>query len=368
MKRKNIYFWSFVATILFVRIYLYYTSQKYFNDGDKLRIKTKVATEPVRYEKFQYLKLEGLKIYLPLYPQITYGDEVVVEGIVNDDKLDKAKLIKTEQSQKFVYKFRQKLLKFYKKSLPEPHSSLIAGVTIGSKASIPNDFWEKLKNSGTAHVVVASGMNITLVAGFLLNFLVIVMKRKKALVFSLIGVWFYAFLSGFDAPIVRAAIMGSIAITSQELGRVSMALRALIISAVIMLLINPGYVEDVGFLLSFFATLGLITFESRIEMFLLKKIKVLQGSGTLVSTLRTDFATTLAAQIAVFPILYYYFGRFNILSPLINTAILWTVVPITVIGMLGGLVGIVVPIIGQSILLLTYPLTLWFVGVVNFFG
>ncbi|MBU0768403.1 MAG: ComEC/Rec2 family competence protein, partial [Proteobacteria bacterium] len=63
----------------------------------------------------------------------------------------------------------EKLLEFYKNAFPSPHSSLVAGVVIGSKEGISGNFWESLKNSGTLHVVVASGMNVTLVAGFLMT-------------------------------------------------------------------------------------------------------------------------------------------------------------------------------------------------------
>src|SRR3989344_6991423 len=213
----------FLSILLIVRIYFFYSSPSPFENGDKIRISTTVRSEPIRYETSQYLRLEGLKIYLPLYPEVSYGDEIVVEGTVDGDKLKKPKLVEIKPAEGAIYKFRNKLLAFYRRSLPEPHSSLIAGVTIGSKSGIPAEFWDKLRNSGTAHVVVASGMNVSLVAGFLINFFILFFKRRKALVLALIGIWLYAVLSGFDAPIVRAAIMGSIAFLAQEMGRLNFA-------------------------------------------------------------------------------------------------------------------------------------------------
>jgi competence protein ComEC len=347
-----------IGIILGARVYFIINLEKPFHNGDQIRISTKVHSEPVRYENTQYLKLEGLKVYLPLYPEISYGDLIVVEGKVNLDKLEKPKLISNSVSQGNIYAFRRKLLDFYDNSLPTPNSSLIKGMVIGSKSGISKDFWDELKNSGTAHVVVASGMNVTLVAGFLINFLTIFFKRRYALILTFVGVWMYAILSGFDAPIVRAAIMGTIAFTAQELGKLDVSLRALTLSALVMIFINPMYISDVGFLLSFFATLGLMLFEPKIN----KKLK------RLPSIIRVDLSTTLAAQIGVFPILIYSFGRFNILSPLANVLILWTVVPTTIIGMVGGLVGLIVPIVGKAILFTSYPLTSWFIGIVRIFG
>lgn len=347
-----------ILLILGARFYFYFTTPKLFKDGDRVRISTTVRSEPIRYDTSQYLRLQDLKVYLPLYPEISYGDMIIVEGTVEKGSLKRPRLLNVEAPKGGIYKFRNKLLDFYRSSLPDLHYSLIAGVSVGSKSGIDQDFWQALKNSGTAHVVVASGMNVTLVGGFLLNFLIVFFKRRCALVLALCGIWLYAIMSGFDAPIIRAAIMGSIAFSAQVLGRLNFALRALVVSGVVMVFINPSYISDVGFLLSFFATLGLILFENPIRK-KLTKVPVF---------VREDLSTTLAAQIGVVPFLLYFFGKFNILSPLINLFVLWTVVPMTILGMLGGIVGLFVPVVGQGILLLTYPLTLWFIWVVKIFN
>ncbi|MHA2055879.1 MAG: ComEC/Rec2 family competence protein [Candidatus Hodarchaeales archaeon] len=349
----NKFLWLFLILLIFFR---YITTRPVYQDGDKVRITSKVTSEPVRYSDAQYLKVKGLRFYLPLYPEVVYGDEIVVEGLVENDKLKSVELIELESSSGILPRIRKRLVEFYQGSLPEPHSSLIAGVVLGSKASIPNKFWENLKKTGTAHVVVASGMNVSLVANFLLNSLVVVMKRRRAIVFALVGIWIYSIMSGFDAPIIRAAIMGSIAFSAQVLGRINYAWRGLFISALLMLVVKPDWISDYGFILSFIATASLLLFQKRIESRL----------TLLPEIIKQDFSTSLAAQIGVTPILYATFGQFNILSPLINTAILWTIVPITIMGMLAGIVSYISMWLGQAILILTYPMTLWFVGVVEF--
>jgi ComEC/Rec2-related protein len=347
-----------LCCFLVLRFYFFFSAPKLFSSGDNIRISATIRSEPLKYENSQYVRLYGLKVYLPSYPVISYGDKVVVEGMVEKDRLKSAKLISVKPTRGLIYKFRSYLLEFYDKSLPLPYSGLIEGITIGSKSGISSYFWDKLKNSGTAHIVVASGMNISLVAGFLLGLFTLFMKRKKALILALFGVWAYAILSGFDAPIVRSAIMGSVGFTAQELGRLNISLRALLASAAIMLFVNPGYIQDVGFLLSFFATLGLILLEKRIR----ERISVVPAF------IREDLSTTLAAQIGVFPILLWAFGKFSPLSPIVNVLVLWTVVPMTIIGMTGGMIGLVVPVVGKGILFLTYPLAWWFVSFVEVFG
>jgi competence protein ComEC len=347
-----------VFIFIIVRFYFHFTSPKPYVDGDRIRITHWLTTEPARYEREQYFRLMGLKVYLPLYPEISYGDKIVIEGVVNGDKLKSAKLIKVEEPENPLYRFRNKLLTFYNTSIPAPHSGLISGMVIGSKSGLTESFWEKLKNSGTVHVVVASGMNITLVSGFLVNIFTIFFRRKLALVLAFAGIWTYALIAGFGAPIIRAAIMGSITFLSQESGRINIAVRSLIISGIVMLSVFPGWIVDIGFLLSFFATLSLILFQKRIQKFF----------KLVPSIIREDLSTTTAAQIGVFPILLFAFGQFNILSPFINALVLWTVPLITILGMVGGVAGLIIPGMGQVILFLAYPLTSWFIFVVNLAG
>jgi hypothetical protein len=90
--------------------------------------------------------------------------------------------------------------------------------------------------------------------------------------------------------------------------------------------------------------------------------------GFIPKLLREGFSTSLAAQIGVAPILYYTFGYINILSPIINALVLWTVSYITILGMIAGVVGICVEPMGKAILFILYPLTSWFILVVEYFG
>jgi len=234
----------------------------------------------------------------------------------------------------------------------------VTGIVLGSKKGILPSFWEELKKTGTAHVVVASGMNVSLVASFLVLFLIPVVGRRKALLFSLLGIWVYAALAGFDAPIIRAALMGSLVFGTLALGRQADTLRVLFFTFFIMLIFNPYWIFDVGFILSFAATLSLVLFAGRLDK-LLKFIP---------SFIRQDFSTTIAAQILVAPILYFTFGYFSIYSFLVNGLVLWTVPLITVLGMIISLVSLVLPSLASVFVFLVYPLAFWFVKVVELFS
>lgn len=346
--------WTLIFAII---IWRYNYLKPHFVDGQKTRITEKISQEPNVYSNAQGVSIYGLKVYLPLYPRIEYQDVVVVEGTVDLSKksLKNPELKSITKSNGYLTVLRKKLLKFYKKAFPSKDASLIAGVVIGSKEGIGESFWEKLKNTGTAHVVVASGMNVTLVASFLMTLFVTVLPRKKAVIGAILGIWIYSFLCGFEAPIVRAALMASLAFGAQVLGRLVFAWRSLFLTAAGMLIVNPLWITDVGFILSFVATLSLMLFEVRIN----RLIYFVPG------ILREGLSTSIAAQMGVAPVIYYYFGQFNILSPLINALILWTIPAITIIGGLAGILGLFWFNLGKLVLYLSYPLTSWFIYVVN---
>ncbi len=345
----------FWAVLIFLAIFRILTFKTPFSDGQKIRINNRVFQEPLKTGAFQKINLGGLVVYLPAYPEINYGDEITVEGTVENGELTRAKVVSIGKTPGFLPSFRQRVIIFYRRSLPEPHASLIAGISLGSKSGLTWDFWDSLKKTGLAHVVVASGTNVMMVASFLTSIAVFLVNRRLAIPFILLGIWLYAFLSGFDAPIIRAAIMASFVFVSQELGRIAESFRILLITGFMMLIIKPTWIYDLGFTLSFVSAGSLIIFQSKIN----KKIE------KVPAIFREGISTSLAAQIGVAPILFVTFGQFNILSPISNLLVLWSVPLIMVIGVIAACIGLVIPFLGQLVLYLVYPLTSWFIWIVK---
>jgi len=125
-----------------------------------------------------------------------------------------------------------------------------------------------------------------------------------------------------------------------------------------MLLYNPDWALDIGFVLSFVSTGSLMLFEKRIRVWL-TRVPVILKEG---------LSTSLAAQIGVAPILFVTFGQFNIWSPIINALVLWTIPYIMILGSVGGVTGLIWPFLGKMILWLSYPLLWWFSTVVSIFN
>ncbi len=350
--------------LILLIIFRYFTTRPVYTNGQTVRITSPVLSDPIKYSTSQYLRLAGLKVYLPLIPEISYGDKIIVEGIINNGKLENPKLINggkistSKLDKTFLSGFRNSIISFYQKILPEPMSGLLGGIVIGAKGSLSPDFYNQTKLTGVAHVVVASGTNVTFVVSFLMGVTTLILSRRKAIFFVIFGIISYLFISGFDAPLVRAAIMASILFLSQETGRLISAWRILILTAALMLVYNPDWILDIGFILSFVSTMSLMLFEKRIRTWLSKVPEVL----------KEGLSTSLAAQIGVGPILFVTFGQFNILSPVINALILWTVPYLMILGAIGGVTGLIFPFLGKMILWVCYPLLWWFVHIVTLFN
>jgi competence protein ComEC len=344
--------------LILLIVFRYFTTRPVYKNGDTVRITATVFSDPISYPTSQRLKVAGITVYLPAFPEVSYGDGVVVEGIIDAGKLKNPKLISVNVNQSFGSGIRNRIIDIYQKVLPQPMSGLIAGITLGSKGTLTADFWNEVKLTGVAHVVVASGTNVTFVVSFLMGVLTFFLPRRRAIGFVILGIILYLFLSGFEAPLVRAAVMAFLTFWAVETGRLINAWRVLLLTAGLMLAIQPDWLADVGFGLSFVSTASIMLFEKRIG----------RALKFVPEILKEGLSTSLAAQIGVAPILFVTFGQFNIWSPLINALVLWTIPYIMILASIGGAAGLIFPFLGKMILWLSYPLNWWFVTIVQIFG
>ncbi len=306
---------------------------------------------------------------MPLYPEFTYGDKLRLKGTVEsysskdesgvtENLILKNPEVKIEENRGLaVLKFvRQKVLLAYRATLPPREAGLLAGIVLGVEDGINEEFKDELKRTGMLHVVVASGSNIVLVAGIIFSLIAGIVKKSAAIFFTVIGIFFYAFLTGFDPPIVRASIMASFAFVALLLGRQKVAMFSLFFSAFLMLMVSPKLISDIGFQLSFSASFGIILFQNAIKM----------AFSLIPNIAKEDFSTTLSAQIGALPILLIAFGEVNLLSIFINVVLLWTVPIIMVLGLVGAGLGLISPLFSQPVILFIYPFLAFFSEVVRF--
>ena len=241
--------------------------------------------------------------------------------------------------------------------LPVPQSALLSGMLLGVQSELPADFKNSLRKTSTIHIVVVSGQNLTLVAGFIMSFAPF-LGRKKTLIVALFVSIFYSFLTGLQVPIIRAAIMVLFAMLAQAFNRENQSPRILILTATLMLIFNPNWLYSVSFQLSFLATAGVVILSPE----LVKKF-------TIVPTiLRQDLAVSIAATSLTWPVIAANFHNVSIIGVFVNSLVLWTVSFIMISGALALIVGFLNLFLGQIAMLFAGVLLTYFVYIISFFG
>jgi len=241
-----------------------------------------------------------------------------------------------------MYKFinRDSLIGVVYRSLPGTEAGLLNGMLWGDKSGFSKDFYNQLKNSGLVHLVVVSGSNMILVFKGMVENLAKLVGRKKAIGLGFLVALFYLEIVGWEIPIVRALILISVMYWAQLLGRKYNLVRGIILSGLIIILAWPGSLTEVSFWLSFGAFIGVVT---------------CPWKGVM--------ASSFWISLWISPVMAVAFGKINLIGPISNLLVLLTVEIITIIGFLGSIVGVFVPIIGKIILWSIWPLLKYFVVV-----
>jgi competence protein ComEC len=253
--------------------------------------------------------------------------------------------------------FRSTLVSIYLKHVPEPEAGLVAGVVLGYKKDIGPDFYEQMVNSGSIHIAVASGYNILLVGGVILTLMFWFMKRNLAIWVAMFAMAFYAVLAGSEPPVIRAVWMAGLMYLGLAAGRGAVTYWILILTAWVMLIIEPSLVVSASFQLSIAASFGLMV----VEPWMSKYIEVKWGNVLTGFVGSLGVTSSVSTMIVTMPIIWWHFSRMSPIGILSNSLILPFVPPLMIFG-----VGMLV--FPAVFWVPTYALAHWVVGVIRFFG
>ena len=354
-KLKKFWLYSLVNFMLFAGagyflLFNYFGVPKNLPYGQTLNIHGVVCSEPQASATSQKLTVcvLGSKSYRILAivskeRQFCYGDELLFEGkLEKPEKFEDFDYPKYLASKKifalvrnptnleiiaynqgnifygWIFTIKEKFENAIGKVLPEPHASLAQGLLLGG-SSMSNDLKADFAKTGTSHIVAISGFNISVIIKIFHDGLLWILPRSLAFYFGLIGVGAFVILTGASASVVRAAIMGSLFLLAKQLGRRSKIVVSLLVSALVMILINPYILQaDLGFQFSFLSVLGLIYLAPIFE----KKILQTRFIKKIPYFLVQIFAATVAAQIMVLPLSIKSFDQFSVIAPIVNVLVL----------------------------------------------
>ncbi|MCP4168875.1 MAG: ComEC family competence protein [Chloroflexi bacterium] len=282
------------------------------------------AREPL-YQYGDRIRIRGVPAEPPTFSDFDYRRFLARKGIRTLVRRAEITVLAEDQGSPFwarMYRVRARASATIEQLLPQPYAALANGMILGIESGIPRELYDDFNLTGTSHVIVISGSNIAIVSGILLGLFTRLLGRRKriAVILTLGGIILYTLLVGADAAVTRAALMGSLYVIAIGLGRQSTAIISLFVAAIIMLVINPLTLWDVGFQLSAMATLGLILFSQPLQRSWDARIgkRIPKVANTLLAE---ALLVTVAAQITTMPLVVYYFGRLSLVSFLANLLI-----------------------------------------------
>lgn len=216
-------------------------------------------------------------------------------------------------------KFNENIQKAIKnqldKFMTEENSAISYAMMFGDKSDIDYETRNNFSKSGIAHILAISGLHV----GVLVALLTWILKKCKVNRFVNFGIIatfliLYCYLCSFSTSVVRASIMAIILLSANLMGKRYDSLSAIGLAGIILLLIKPLSIFDVGFQMSFACVIGIAVLSPTISKFFIK-IK-------FPKVLANALALSIATQIALIPILCNVFGSFSILSVLLNIFII----------------------------------------------
>ena len=384
-----------------------------FYNGQEVEIKGMVSADPEVRDKVTHIHLSASEIwrddrpqevsgdvllFVPRYPAFKYGDVLQVTGILEEppelDDFDykgylehqgiystmlypEIEISATGQGfapLEWVYSLRNSLSQTLAEVLPEPQASLAQGVILGIRYNIPTSIRDDFASTGTAHLLAISGLHLSIMAGILLSIGIWLFGRRRHIYIwlALSTIWLYALLTGMHPPVVRGVIMASLFLAASLLGRQRTAITSLAFAAAIMAGIDPQILWDASFQLSFLAMAGLIFIAPPFMSLGRKAVNTAigeQGIGVSLANIVTDgFSVTLAAVIAVWPLVAHYFGIVSLVGPLATFLALPALPAIIAAGTLAGLIGLVALPIAQVIGWLAWLFTSYMLLIVSGFA
>ncbi len=324
------------------------------------------------------------------YPEFETGDRVMVRGEIENPEnfiteagkefnyveylsnknivftmsFAEISLIQAHESrhlQRFLINLKYSFLSAIQRVIKEPEGGLLGGILLGAKDGLDEETEQKFINTGTIHIVVLSGYNITIVSEAIVRNLERFMPERIALSFGAFGILVFALLTGAGTTTIRATVMGLLGLLARVTKRNYDILRALFLAGFLMVFTNPfALVYDISFQLSFIATLGLVLVTPLVEKwkfvtFFPKRFGI-----------QEIFASTLATQITVLPFLLYKIGTLSIIAPLANILVL-PLIPLSMgVGFLAGLVEALTHLGSNPISWISYGLLHYTIQIVNF--
>lgn len=257
-----------------------------------------------------------------------------------------------------IYAARKRVLNILRKNIPgEKETGLAEALLIGYKDDLEQPLVQSYTNTGVVHIIAISGLHIGLIYWLLAFILKPISKKRNARwlkpLLIITGLWAFSLLAGAQPSVLRSALMFTFIVLGETLNRKTSVYNSMAVSAFLLLCINPFWLWDVGFQLSYAAVLSIIIFMRPVYNLFYFKNKILDFTWKLN-------AVTLAAQVLTLPLSIYHFHQFPAMFMLSN----FLAVPLSCVILFAEIFLCIISFI-PAIALLTGEITAWLIRLMN---
>lgn len=372
---KNNMILIFLISTFISSVYLFHCNRRYEYIYNRFSSKDIIATvisnkKETEYKNTYKIKLEGykdihflLRISKSKKINLSYGDKIKINGeyivpegarnyggfnykeylkvqkiygIFEADKVEVLSINNLSKIEILANNLKQKIITGTNKILPESTKDLFLGILIGYDENLGEDIQESFRKSNLTHLLAVSGAHIAyIIVGFSFLFSRLKFSKKITSFLTIIFLIFFMYITDFSSSVVRASIMGIILLLSFIFFKRNDIFNSICISILLILIENPYKILDIGLILSYFATIGIICFSEKINR---KNKEEINIYVRIINYLKELIAITIFANIFIIPIMVYNFNTISLTFVLSNLFAGILIGPITI----GGFILIII--------------------------
>lgn len=283
----------------------------HFKIGDGIIVKSKIERDTTKYARREM-----------------HGHTLIFNGNWRRKVICLTSLSDWDRTRIRMLQLRESLLERLHTNLNDSGYPIIAAMTLGDKSNLSKETKQLFSQTGVSHVLALSGLHIGLIF-FFLSILITplfptIKSRRIAHAFIVIPIWMFVLLVGMPVSAIRSATMITIYAITTASGRGKVPFNTLCFAAVVILIVSPLSLFDIGFQLSFLSVAGIIVcypilYETIDQQWLIKHGKT--------SKLWSMTCISVTAQLSTFPLVAYYFGTFSTYFLVAN----YVIVPLTTV-------------------------------------
>jgi len=397
MSKKEIIIIIILISVAFVRFFFYIPKAPSFGEavGKAVVLEGVVNEDPDIRLKNKHLNVKlkdrdiNILVFVGREKEVFYGDQVKVKGILEEPenfitnsgkefnykrylankdiyfiiKNGDIEIISTRNGSKIkslLYQLRNSFMRNINRIISMPESELANGLILGVRGGFDEDTKQEFIDTGTIHIIALSGYNVSIVADNVMKAFGLIFSQTISIIFGMIIILLFIIMTGASSTAIRAGIMATIMLLGKMTGRKYLAGRALVIAGLLMIAYDPRVITDMSFQLSFIATGGVLFITPKI----LKWFKFL----SMRFGFREMVASTVAATIAVLPILLHLTGVLSLVSLPANILILLFIPTAMLFIFITGISGFISPLLAIPFGYISYMILLYILFVIHFFG